>query len=72
MNYQYDRGLATIICTNNLKVVKMASKNIYFKDDAYFTRIKEYLDPPNQSIRGMRTIIIKVPPKKNSRFEELN
>jgi len=47
MNYQFDHGLPTIICTNDGKFVKMASKSIYFKNDAYFTKIKEYMGPPN-------------------------
>jgi hypothetical protein len=49
MNYQFDHGLPTIICTNDEKFVKMASKSIYFKNDAYFTRIKEYMGPPNSN-----------------------
>jgi hypothetical protein len=49
MNYQFDHGLPTIICTNDRKFVDMASKSIYFKNDAYFTRIKEYMGPPNSN-----------------------
>ena len=43
------KNIKVLDIKNDEKFVKMASKSIYFKNDAYFTRIKEYMGPPNSN-----------------------